>query len=501
MPSTKPMNVLLITADQLRADALNCYGNPVCRTPHIDRLANQGVVFDHAYTPNPICVPARATITTGNYSHRCTTSKNNGGRIRDDQVKLAEHFKAHGYRTYACGKLHYSPYAPPDQPRLVHGFETWDSAESGRILNKYDPKDEMGGLEDYADYLKEVGWGGYSRAHGIGNNDVRPCASPLPEEHCVDAWVASRTIERITQHQTQHADQPFLIWCSFPKPHAPLDPPFDYAQMYNPREVPDPFGSECDLDNREPNLLRTHTTHALASLSPEARKVAKVYYYGLISFQDAQIGRVLDKLEELGQLDNTIILYCADHGDLMGDFGMFFKTSFLRGSIEVPFIVRCPGKPENEHRSQMVGLQDILPTLASMAGCPLPQPVDGIDLTEAIENAEAPGRDIYYAQCFDTPRQMAMVTDGTWKYSYAQEGPTQELYNLQDDPNELVNLATDPAYADTAKQWHQTLIKQAKHFGDTALLDDTTETGMCITPVDRDAIRELPISGMGWRWY
>ena len=113
----KPHNILLITADQLRADALGCYGNDVCRTPNLDALAAGGVVFENAYTPCPICVPARATITTGNYPHVCTGTKNNSGRIRDDQPKLAEHFRRSGYATYACGKLHYVPYSQPGQPR------------------------------------------------------------------------------------------------------------------------------------------------------------------------------------------------------------------------------------------------------------------------------------------------------------------------------------------------------------------------------------------------
>ena len=129
-------NILLITADQLRADALGCYGNEICRTPNLDALAGGGVVFENAFTPNPICVPARASITTGNYSHVCTGTKSNGGRIKDDQTKLAEHFVANGYEAYACGKLHYAPYAPPGEPRLLHGFQHCDLHESGRLVNQ-----------------------------------------------------------------------------------------------------------------------------------------------------------------------------------------------------------------------------------------------------------------------------------------------------------------------------------------------------------------------------
>ena len=138
--SLKRPNVLLITADQLRADAIGPGGNAFVQTPNLDRLAESGVNFTNAYTPSPICVPARASITTGNYPHKCTGSKNNAGRIRDGQLKIAQVFADAGYKTYAMGKLHYLPYSPPGQPRLVHGFQHVRLTESGRILKHFDPQ-------------------------------------------------------------------------------------------------------------------------------------------------------------------------------------------------------------------------------------------------------------------------------------------------------------------------------------------------------------------------
>jgi arylsulfatase A-like enzyme len=252
--AAKRPNILILFADQIRADALGCYGNRCCRTPSLDRLAREGVVFRNSFTPNPICVPARAILMTGNYSHVCTGNRANGGRIRDGQVKLPEHFVRHGYRTYACGKLHFEPYAPPGQPRVLHGFQSCDLAESGRILQQFDPTGAMRGLEDYQDYLADVGWAGYSRAHGIGNNDVRPCPTPLPAEHHVDHWVADCAIRRMREHLASHRDAPFLIFCSFPKPHSPYDPPWEYVTMYDPREVPPPAGDETMIADRNPHL-------------------------------------------------------------------------------------------------------------------------------------------------------------------------------------------------------------------------------------------------------
>ena len=492
----KRPNILLMTADQLRADALGCYGNPICRTPNLDALASAGVVFGNAFTPNPICVPARASITTGNYPHACTGIKNNSGRIRHDQVKLAEHFAAAGYQTYACGKLHYVPYAPPGEPRLLHGFQHCDLTESGRYVWQHDREYRHRGLEDYIDYLADAGWGGYSRAHGSGNNDVRPCPTPLPAEHYVDHWVADRTIQRLRQHLRQSPDQPFLIWCSFPKPHTPLDPPAEYARLYDPRDVPPPAGSEALLADRNPVLETTRITHGIDTLSPAALRVIKAYYYAVITHQDAQVGRVMEALEAAGAADDTIVIYNSDHGDLMGDFGTFFKSNFMEGSVRVPLIVKAPGVPAGQRRRQLVGLQDILPTLAAMTDCPLGRDVHGMDLSEILRDDGAAGRDVFYAQCGDGPRQSAMLCDGRWKYCYCQQGPTEELYDLQSDPQELINLAggAGPQLA----EWRQRLAEQARRIGDTAILDGD---GLVTSPLDRSAIADLPVAGMGWRWY
>jgi len=491
-------NILLIMADQLRADALGCYGNEVCQTPNIDALAAGGVLFENSFTPNPICVPARASITTGNYSHRATGIKNNAGLIKDDQPRLGVHFAAHGYETYACGKLHYVPYSPPGSPRLLHGIQHWDSCESGRILAKFDPKGQMRGLEDYFDYLADAGWFGFSRAHGVGNNDVRPCASPLPPEHHVDRWVADRTIERMRSHVKDKPDKPFFIWCSFPKPHSPYDPPAEYLARYDVRDIPPPVGDESMLSDRNPYLQYTRITHGQDSLSPQARLVIKMYYYALITHQDEQVGRVLAALEQTGQADNTIVLYIADHGDLMGDFGVYFKCSFLEGSVRVPIIIKGPSIPAAQRRKQLVGLQDLLPTLAELTGCPLEQEVHGKSIVAACRDANANIRDLYYSQCRDEPQQSAMVTDGRFKYIYCQAGAVEQLYDLAEDPHELVNLASRPDGQDLVRPWRQRLIEQARMYGDTGILDGDE---LVRSPLDRQSLETLPIEGMGWRWY
>ena len=496
---TKRTNILLITADELRADALGCYGSEICRTPNLDNLARNGVVFDNAFTPNPICIPARASITTGNYPFIATGRKDNSGCIGQDQVKLAEHFSSHGYETYACGKLHYVPYAPPDQPRLEHGFDHVDLTESGRIAHRFDPEGKQRGLEEYLDDLADAGWAGWSRAHGSGMNDVRPsCPTPLPDELHVDHWVADRTIHRLGEHVENHPDKPFMIWCSFPKPHPPFDPPGQYANMYDPREMPAPLGDVSMLEGRNTVLYNTRMALGVDSLSPAAMKTIKAYYYGLVTHQDAQVGRVLATLKNLGLDEQTIIIYTADHGELLGDFGTYFKKSFLKGSVSVPFIMKTPDGPAGQRREQLIGLQDILPSLANMTNCPLGQDVQGLDITEVFADAHAKGRDIYYSQTMDAPRQSAMITDGHWKYCYAQEGAIEELYNLDDDPDELINLAQDAQAEALVTSWRHRLIQEARRFGDTNIL---VGDGLATSPIDRSALDHLTLGVMGWQWF
>ena len=499
----KTPNILLISADQMRWDCLGAIGNPVIQTPNLDRLARRGVLFRNGFTPDPICVPARASIMTGNYPHVCTGQKANGGRIRADQPLLTETLKSAGYHTYALGKLHFVPYSPPGEPRLVHGFQHVRLTESGRILKQFDPERQQRGLEDYIDYLEDVGWGGYSRAHGIGNNDVRPCRSPLPPEHHVDHWIADCTIAAIDQHRSERAEKPFFMWMSSPKPHSPYDPPKGYDDLYDPRDIPPPFGwgengVEKQLRDKDPAIDKARFTHGVDSLSPQAWQVIRAYYYGGITFLDAQIGRVLDHLERNGQLEDTLILFTADHGDLTGDYGSCFKTCHYNGAVRVPFLAAGPGVARGQVSNALVGLQDILPTFAAAAGATVDEDIQGIDLTPVFANPATRARETYYATTKSDCGNAFMITDGIWKYIHSESGGTEELYNQSDDPGEETNLADEPACADMLHEMRQTLKTEARRLGDTDILD-----GDCFVTreVDRDAFHNEAPTRMGWRWH
>ena len=502
-------NILLITSDHMRHDALACNADPhvphglggAIRTPNLDRLAASGVTFRNSFTPNPICVPARASITTGSYPHHCTGRKTNTGAIRPGQPRLAAHFAACGYATTAIGKLHYVPYSPPGQPPLLHGFQKAELCEEGRMIHQFDPLGQRRGVEAYHDYVADSGWKGYMRAHGIGNNDVRSAPSPLPEALHEESWVAERTVAALREHRRQQPDQPFLLWSSFSKPHPPYDPPRPWDQLYDPRALPPPLGDwedESLMAGRDPELAARRTAYGWQHLSREGVQVCRAYYGAMVTFQDAMIGRILDHLDEAGLADNTIVIYTADHGDLLGDFGRFFKSCFYDGSVKIPFIIRAPGAiPEgNASRGQLAGLQDILPTVCALAGCPLEVPVDGMDLSPVLREAAAPGRPCYVAQTGESPEQKYMLRTAEWKYLYSERGGVEELYDVSRPSYELSNLAADPAFSRVRLDLRERLIAWCRDQGDDAMIPGGE---LAVSPLPE----EKPFSAgrLGWRKY
>jgi len=491
-------NILLVCADHLRHDAIAPNGNPFIHTPNLSRLAASGVNFRNSFTTNPICVPARATMATGNYPHFATRRTTNSGRIHDEQPIMAHHFNRAGYATYAVGKLHYTPYAKLGEPRLVHGFQSVDLTESGRIVSAYLP-DPPRGLEDYFDYLRDVGWAGYTRAHAIGNNDVHPAPSPLPAEHYVDAWVARTAVQRLDEHRRQHPGQPFLMWMSFPKPHSPYDPPEPYHRFYDPRRVPPPVGGPELLADHSPHLRIARAKYNWERMSPQAIQVARAHYFGLVTFQDYCFGRVLDWLDATGEREHTIIAYMADHGDLLGDFGCFFKVNFLNGSVRVPFVWSAPGLiPSGGTSDALVGLQDLMPTLAALAEAPLDTPVHGADLSAVMRGTDDAVRDVYVSESSGAAGEQMMACDGRWKYIHSAANGVEELYDQRDDHAELRNLAREKP--EECRRLRAHLVDWCRRYGHAAAL--APDGGdLAERPFDVDAAAKFSEGSFGWRWY
>jgi arylsulfatase len=503
-------NLLLITGDHVRSDLFEATDDgsrssplhPHIPTPCLDDLAASGVAFRNCHALDPICVPSRASLTTGCYPHRCTGTKENRGSIRPGFPRLAEYLRAQGFATYAIGKLHYLPYAAPGQPRTLHGFETAELCEEGRILQSFDPSGASHGLEDYHDFLREQGWAGYGRSHGVGNNDVHPASVPFPAELHEEAWVATRSIAALTAHQQQSADQPFFLWASFAKPHPPYDPPAPYDRLIDPRSLPRPAGIDLpgDFEDRDPELRARRKRFGWDLLSPEAVQYIRAAYGGLVSFQDAMLARLLGHLEASGLSENTVVVYTADHGDLLGDFGRFFKSSMLDASVKVPLIIRSPRHQASsgQRRDHLVGLHDLLPTLSSLAGLPLPSGIDGQDLSPILENEQEPGRDRIVCQCFDTPGQKYLIRSHDWKYVYHEILGTEELYRVGEPDYELGNLAA--THPEITASFRKELEDWCADQNDPMMLDNRGRL-----KISHEALRftseEFDMRELGWRRY
>ena len=510
------MNILLITCDQFRPDAIEnaSPGQPLAspladhiRTPNLAKLAREGTRFTECHSPDPICVPARASITTGLYPHKATGRKINGGAIDPGtRVRLAAHFADHGYATAAFGKLHYPPYTPPGEPDTLHGFEHAELYEEGRILALYDPDGKQRGLEAYHDWLADGPWAGYDRAHGVGNNDVHPAPSPMPAEYHESSWAVDRTIRWLEARDNSDGrgtGQPFLVWTSLARPHCPFDPPRPYDTLHDPREMPAP-SPEWETDSgfyegRDAELRGRAREYAWDKLSKETIQVIRAHYAGLVHFQDACIGRLLDYLETAGLKDDTAVIFTADHGEMLGDMGAFHKACLFESSVKVPLILRFPGQARTgETAPQLVGLQDVFPTLCAMAGVPAPDGLDGADLTPIANDPATPGRASIVAYCQDDPKQKIMIRRGSWKYIYCQQGPTEELYDLESPEGELRNRAGDTDCAEHKHALRREIIDWCRANDDHGMLDgDDLATA---PPLDLESLG-TNAGKLGWRKY
>jgi arylsulfatase len=426
-------SVLLITADQHRGDCVSANAGAsahrptVLRTPHLDRLAAEGVSFTNAYSSMPACVPARVSIMTGRIPASWGV-RGNGGAVPEGMPTLPGILGANGYRTQGVGKMHFEP-----DFRALHGFE--------RILVSEEGRQWKDGGDDYQAYLRRVGWEGLERGHGIGNNDARSGASPLPLEHYHTTWCTDESIAWLRRQRQEQPGQPFFLWTSFTKPHAPYDPPEPYDRLYSPFAVPDPRGGPEDLADRPLTYTRTRQRYGWDTYSDLAVKRSIAFYYGNVALIDHSVGRLLDALRELGLEEDTVVVYAADHGDLLGDHGYFFKGVFWQASWHIPLLVRAPGRlPPRGAVGRYAGLEDLLPTILRYCDIAVPHGIQGRDLFGVAAEPDAA-----FGTFGPQGRALHAIRTDDWTYIAHQNGGFEELYDLRADPDECRNLGGDAA--------------------------------------------------------
>lgn len=420
--ATRP-NILLITTDQQRADTIAALGNPLIRTPVMDRLVREGTTFTRAYTPSPVCVPARFALTSG-LSPQDTGCVDNMA-IPEGCQSIMEVLSSAGYHAHGVGKMH---FCPDPGGRRLWGFAGRDVAE----------EIELG--DDYQRFLVQHGYGHVLDPHGMrGEYYYVPQAPQLPPELHSTTWIADRSIDFLRR---RNPAQPFFLWTSFIKPHPPFESPTPWNRLYRSVDMPDPCHPPDSAEFLTFwNQVQNRYKYIDAGGEGHTWRTIRAAYYGAISFIDYHLGRIL---EELGpQLENTVVIFTSDHGELLGDYGCAGKRSMLEASVRVPLIVRFPrGFKAGARCATATSLLDLFPTMARLAGqAPLPA-MQGTDLASLA--AHPPAKRVVLSQFSTRSLGLYLATDGQKKYVYSAADEKEFAFRVCETPQEECIPLDDP---------------------------------------------------------
>ena len=424
MSKAKAKNLLVIISDEHRFDSLGRFSDGRIKTPHLDALANGGTQFSRAYTPSPMCVPARAALACGTYVHQnrfwdSATAYN--GKPRS----WMHHLRDAGYETTSIGKLHFhsgqidNGFSREILPMHIVGERGWPIGLLREDPPKFDAAEELarevgGGASSYTDYDRAI-------------------------TQATQDWLAEKSDD----------PTPFAGFISFVSPHYPLIAPDDYLALYDADDMPEAIASIHD--HPALNTLRQFFDYE-DYFTPERAKEARAAYFALVSFMDHCVGQVMDALRQSGHAEDTLVIYTSDHGELLGDHGFWTKMAMYEGSVAVPMIVNGPGIPQGQNRDDAVHLLDIPATAMALAGLEQPADWPGLNLMTTARSDPDYDRSLfseYHDGGSDTG--YFMVAWGDWKYiAYAGHAP--QLFNLAEDPQENHDLsASTKAHHQTAR--------------------------------------------------
>ena len=454
----KRPNVLLLYTDQQRWDTIHAGGNPYIHTPNLDRLAQEGALFNRCYCNAPVCMPSRQSMLSGTYPsvNGCT---DNGIEFDEGRLTLMDVLSTYGYTTANLGKLHFKNHSDRDHRELhpKYGFDHL-------VLS-----DEPGCYDDaYIKWVEERApeWVEKCRIalppaydgppnHAPSRDPVEPYTFEAPEELSHSAFVADETKTFIEQHQEQHqSGKPWFAIAGFYAPHCPFNAPQRFVEMYEQAKMPLP---KFDLDG-----LPHPWDSALRELPDEQWQKIKLYYYALISHVDDCVGQILDALEASGQMEDTLIIFTSDHGEHLGDHGITSKgPPGLDSCTRVPLLVRYPHKVKvGKQYDDLVESVDITSTIVDYCGIQVPPQFQGRSFRALIEGKDFQARSSTFTE-LKNPFRYSWKAIRTQQYKYCVNQDGEELlYDHIKDPYEQHNVVHDPGYEDAlATVRHEMLMR------------------------------------------
>lgn len=451
--NSKP-NFLFIQADQFAANAASVYGNTFALTPNIAALANSGVVFDNAYSPFPLCAPSRFGMMSGRIPSRIG-AYDNACEFPAQVPTFAHYLRRAGYKTILSGKIH---FIGPDQ---LHGFE--ERLTSDIYPGDFTWTERIGEAEDK------------NKSTSRCVSEAGPCAGSVQLDY--DNDVVARSTDRLAT-LSENSDHPFLMVVSMTHPHDPYYCLQEHWDRYDDIDIPMPM--EWDRQPSEQDALGQYICrrHGFdGTFSPETIKRARRGYYGSVSYIDDQVGRLLGELDRLGLRENTVVVFTSDHGEMLGERGLWFKRHFYESSARVPLIISKPGNEAGSRRGQNVSLIDLMPTLFDLANDPAFQvvaPIEGRSLAGLLESADAEWDNVTYSETMSDGlvNPAFMVKRDDLKLIHGVDQGTQ-LYDLSVDPMETQNIIAEGEYADCAAD----MIRELERVWDAdALQRDIAQT-------------------------
>ena len=487
-----PRNILFIMCDQLRWDYLSCYGHGKLHTPNIDALAARGVRFDNAYCQAPLCGPSRASFYSGRYmSSHGVMANNDPSRI--DELTLADYLRPSGYRSVLVGKAHHRKRR---ETLLALGIDAQSDLVQNAGSGGFEPFELHDGLlpgnatNGYCEYLNRQGYDGdnpwieYANSGEDRDGNIRSgwrlrnssYPARVAEKHSETTWTTNRAIDFLEQ---QDGDRPWCLHLSYAKPHWPLIAPAPYHDLYKSSDVQAVTRADSELHDPHPvyaAFMQQEYSESFARA--DVRDTVIPVYMGLVRQIDDQLGRLFEYLRQTDRFDNTLIVFTSDHGDYLGDHWLGEKDLFHEPSARIPLIIANPNSTADETRgsvcSALVEAIDLLPTFVEFAGAGIcHERVEGHSLMPLLRSKTVPADWRRYAVSeidysdrgarallglapYDC--RAVMIREQRWKYIHHNRFRPQ-LFDLQQDPDELVDRGADPATKGVRRAMRQLLLE------------------------------------------